>query len=396
MFNTLAQGKTMLHANKLSNSSVLFPQNVAPGKGSIGNSSLQYINDIKSAANEITGALKEMSGANAARTAVSSNTDVLTASISPGWQNNMGSMSVRVSQVATGQVNEGAGLQADAEYEGGSGTFSIQQGNITRNFNITAREGETNQEAQQRAANAINEAGMGIRATVEIDEENNTSTLRLESENTGNDPSRGFTVRDEAGNVASQLGITEVTEEGQNAIFSVNGGADRTSQSNTVYVGNGVTATFNSASDEAVNITQGRQTGVSQSAVESLVQGVNNLFSAASQNTSDPKAQGLASRVMNIFSANSTALSEVGIGFTAQGRLSINSDRLNSAFESGRAQDLFGGNQNFGFAAQLGRLADQVTNSTSTFVTSSLFGQNTGGNNQNNIFNTGSLFDFTF
>jgi flagellar hook-associated protein 2 len=412
LFNTLHQGKVAIHANKLSNSSVLFPQNTAPGQGSMGSGALQYVNDIKSAASNLSGALNNLSGsAFSQRTMVSSNTDVMTVNFTGNSSslNTMGDMSVRIDQIAAGQVNEGTRQNASSLYGGERGTnrFAIETGGRTTNLSINVMAGDSNRDVQQKMATAINNAGLGLRATVENDSQTGTSMLRVESTNVGTAERNAFSITDITGNAAAQTGANNVARERQDAIFSVNGGPTRTSQSNTVDLGNGVSATFRAASEQDVRITRGQDLNRATSAVRDMVSSFNSLFSAAAQNTSDPRAQGLASRMMNVSSAYSRSLQDIGIGFDNSGRMTINSDRLNQAAESGRLEQFFtqSAGRNFGFSAQLGRLADNVSRNTSNFVSNSIFGNSlsenfaySGGGNttQFNALNSGSIFDFKF
>jgi flagellar hook-associated protein 2 len=410
LFNTLHQGKVMMHANKLSNSRVLFPQNTAPGQGMFGSNSLQYINDIKTASSALSGALKELSGpAFSQRTMVSSDNDVLTVNFTGSSVSTMRDMTVKVDQVATGQLNEGERLSSSALYSGDRGTnrFEIETGGRTTQLSINVLAGDSNRDVQQKMATAINNAGLGLRATVERDVETNTSVLRIESTNVGTAERNAFSITDVTGNAVAQTGAGDVTRERQDAIFSVNGGPAQTSQSNTVNLGNGLSATLRSASTEEVTITRGQDMGHARNAIERMVSSYNSLFSAAANNTGDPKAQNLASRMMNVSSAYSRSLTDIGIGFDSSGRMTINNERMNQAAESGRLQQFFTENagRNFGFSAQLGRLADNVSRNTSSFVTSTMFGNSmsdnfaysgSGNSIQFNALNSGSIFDFMF
>jgi flagellar capping protein FliD len=409
LFNTFSQGKAALHANRLSNS--FFPINNAQGKGAFGSNALQYINEIKTAAGGLSNAVNDLSrSAFSQRTMVSSNTDVMTVNYTGNINSsNMRDMTVRVDQTAAGQLNEGARLGTTAAYEGSSSTnrFNVNVGGKTTQLSINVAAGESNRSVQEKMANAINSAGLGLRATVEVDSVTSTSMLRVESTTTGSDPKNSFTISDVNSDLVARTGIGEVSREGRDAIFSVDGGPARTSQSNTVNLGNGLSATFKAASTQEVRITRGQDMDYAKNAVRDMVQSYNSLFSAAAQNTGDPKAQGLASRMLNITSAYSGSLTSIGIGIDSSGRMTIDSKRLDQASENGSLQRFFTENagRNFGFSAQLGRLADNVSRNTSNFVSSSMFGSSLGENftysgfgnlNQFNAINSGSIFDFMF
>jgi len=406
LYTTLFQGKVAMHNNRLSRE--FFPTNNAQGQGSLSMSTMSYISDIKSASTGISNALRELSGsAFSQRTMVSSNNDAMTVSFSGGNTNNINDMSVEIDQIAMGQLNESSRLSANALYSGDRGVnrFAIETGGRTTQLSISVAAGDSNRDVQNKMASAINNAGIGLRATVEVDSQTNTSMLRVESTNVGTAEKNAFTISNVTGNAVSQLGANDVSRERQDAMFRVNGGPTQVSQSNNVNLGNGVSATLRAASPE-VTVSRGRDMSIVRGVVESLVRSYNNLFSAAAENVNDPRAQGLASRLMNVTGAFSRSLQDIGIGFDSSGRMTIDSARFNQAMDNGRVEQFFneGSGRNFGFTASLGRVADNVANNTSQFVSSSMFNNSVnqfsylgfGNANQLNFLGTGTMFDYMF
>jgi len=403
LYNTLFQGKMSMHTNKLSRD--LLPINNAKGSGSLSMNSLQYISDIKSASSSLASALKDLSGpAFNQQTMVSSNTDAMTVNFNGKNLGSMSDISVQIDQVAMGQLNEGSRMSATGLYGGDRGVnrFEITSGGKTTQLSVSVAAGDSNRDVQQKMANAINNAGIGLRATVETDSATNISMLRVESTNVGTDERNAFSIRDFTGNAVARTGINQVSRERQDAIYRVNGGEAQVSRSNNINLGNGVTATLKASSDQAVTVSRGRDMSQVRGVIENMVRSYNNLFSAAAGNTNDFKAQSLASRLMNVMSAYSRSLSDMGIGFNSDGRLTIDSNRLNQAFENGRVEQFFTENngRNFGFTANLGRLADNVSNNTSNFVSSAMsqnFAYSGFGNPiQQNFFGSGSILDYMF
>ena len=407
MYNALYQSNMAQYSNRLNKS--LFPTNQAQGMQSLSSGALQYVNDIKASSSALSSSIGELSGpAFQARTVTSSNTEALTVNYTGNRPNSVTPMNVRIDQTAAGQQNEGARMASDAAYEGtqGTNTIAIDMGGRTTEISVDVADGQTNQEALQRMADAINNtSNLDIRATVETNAETNTSILRLESTVTGSGEQSSFTVRDVTGEMASQTGANEVSREGRDAVYSVNGGETRTSQSNTVNLGNGVSATFLQASAETVTIEPTRDTAVARNAIEDMVRNYNNLFSTAVQNTDDPRAQSLASRLTSTSGTYSRALSEVGIEFDSSGRMMIDEDRLNQAQDSGRLERFFTENtgRNYGFTNQMSRLADNVSRNTSNFVSSTAVGSSLydsfaysgfGDLIQYNFLGVGSIMDF--
>ena len=408
MYNTMFHGSMSIFSNRLNRN--IFPKNKAQGTQSLAMSSLQYINTIKAASKDIGSALKELSGAAFSnRTMTSSNPESMTVSYSGNRPNSTDPMTVKIDQTAAGQMNEGARMTGAAAYEGDKGTnkFSITVGGKSTELSVNVAASDTNKNVQQKMADAINKAGVGIKATVETDSATNSSMLRLESTTTGSGTKSSFTVTDVTGDLTARTGASDVAMEGRDAVYSVNGGPARTSQSNTVNLGNGISATFIKASDETLKIARGKDMNYAMSTVENLVKSYNDLYAESVTRTNDPKSQNLASKMLNVSKTYSKSLSDIGIGFDNDGRMTIDKQKLAKAAESGKLEQFFKENsgKSFGFTNQIGRLADNVSRNTSNYVSSSLFGSNLGENFayssfgdliQYNYLSVGSIFDYLF
>ena len=404
LYNSIYQNNMALYNNKLTKS--LFPANKAQDKETLGSSAIGYITNLESASKDLSTTLKGLSGsAFSDRTMTSSNSDVMSVSYTGNKANTLSPMTVKIDQLAAGQQNEGTKMNSAAAYEGSTGTnqFSIETGGKTTQLSINVSAGDSNQKVQQKMADAINNAGIGVKATVETDTKNNTSALKTESVKTGSDTKNGFAIKDDKGGLVAQTGANTVTQKGQDAIYSVNGGASRTSQTNTVDMGNGISATFKKASEDAVTISKGQNLDSAKSAVESMVKSFNDLFSTAAERTGDPKSQRLASSMTNISSVYASSLSNIGIGFDNSGKMTINTQKMDQASENGALEKFFSSGSRNGFASQLGRLADNVSRNPGSFVSNSLFGNNMtgsfgyssfGNTTPFNAFGSGSVLDY--
>ena len=142
-------------------------------------------------------------------------------------------------------------------------------------------------------------------------------------------------------------------------------------------------------------------------AVEKLVKNYNDLYVEAVKRTNDQKAQNLASKMINISKTYSGSLSKVGIGFDGDGKMTLDTKKLNEALENGSLEQFFTQNngKNYGFTNQLSRLADNVSSNTSNYVSRSEFGSDLtenfayssyGSLLQYNYLSTGWLFDYAF
>jgi len=410
LYNSMYSNSMSLFNYKLSNS--LFPQNKAQNSNPLSANSLQYVTNIKLGANKLTSAIKGLSSGSSFRvkTMTSSDKDVLSVNYVGSIFNRPGNTTVKINQLASGQLNEGSKLQANENFGGvgGTGRFKVEIGGKTTVLSVDVKSSDTNEQVQQKMADAINNAGVGLKATVKTDSEAKTSSLSIEAVNTGDDIKSKFTISDMVGGeLVAKTGVGTVTKQAQNAIYSVNGGPERTSKTNTLDLGGGLNVTFNKASDKEITISQGMDLDFAKSAVKDLVMSYNDIYIEALKNSSDPKAESLATRLLNVSKMYAGSLSEIGVGFDKDGKMTINEDQFNKAAENGKLEKFFTDNsgKNYGFTYQLGKLADNVSRNTSNFVTKSMFGNNlmenfaysgTGSLLSYNYSNTGWLFDYLY
>jgi flagellar hook-associated protein 2 len=234
------------------------------------------------------------------------------------------------------------------------------------------------------------------------------SRLRIESNKTGDSDESRFTVVDNSGYLAAQLGVDNVTTDARDAVYTVNGGDERTSKTNTVNLGSGVNVTFKQATDEAVRIAPGRNSDAAKQAVEKMVSDFNKLRDeAAKMAQSDPKAAKLVSQLKGVATNYSRSLSNVGINVASDGALSIDTEKLSEAADNGKLEQFFrqGSGVNYGFASQLSKVADSVTRNPSSYISSPQyrnsvtenFGYGSGGNLITYDFlSSGLMYDFSF
>ena len=411
LYSSMYNNSMSLFNNKLTGS--LFPLNNAKNSSPLSASSLQYVTNIKIGANKLTNAIKGLSNGSSFRvkTMTSSDNETLSVNYVGSIFNRPGNTTVKINQLASGQKNEGTKLQANENFGSIGGTdqqFKIEMDGKTTILAVKVKSTDTNEQVQQKMADAINSAGIGVKASVVSDAENKTSALNIEAVNTGADAKSKFSITDMVGSeLVAKTGAGTVTKDAQNALYSVNGGPERSSKTNTLDLGGGLNVTFKKASDKEITISQGMDIEYAKSAVKDLVMSYNDIYIEALKNSSDPKAESLATRLLNVSKMYAGTLSEIGVGFDKDGKMTINEDQFNKAAENGKLEKFFTDNsgKNYGFTYQLGKLADNVSRNTSNFVTKSIFGNNlmenfsyTGAGNMlsYNYMNSGWLFDYLY
>ena len=345
---------------------------------------LKYVQTLKTAGSGLSSALKGLSSGAAFRQqgAVSSDKSVLTVSDS-GRNINASQMakSVKVDQVAAAQVDEGSKLNAN----GRSGVSGYQQvaievdGKVSQ-ISFQAKAGETNQQLQQRMADAINARGIGVTASVQTDSKAGTSQLVLTGKEAGR--GKGCEVAGVSGQAFAELGMGNTTQQAQDAQYSLDGGKPQTSSTNSVNIGGGVTAILKKAGSESVSISRGVDSDFAIKKAEEMASQYNSLYGAALGNTSDNRANRLFNDLVSNSRTYTSSLAKVGINFDGNGYMTIDKDKMAAAAEDGSLEAFFTENagRSYGFQNNLGRIADRADNNTNQYASASSFTQSTGNN----------------
>jgi len=380
-----------------------------------------YLSDIKSESEKLKNAMQSLLGKNKAKTSVfdeksvvSSNTESVTVQTTGNYKNNFSDTSITVNQVATAQKNEGAALSSTGKaLQSGWNQFEIEVNGKKHQISFKVEATDNNESIQKKIANAVNEKNIGVKASVTTDGVQKTSKLTLEAENTGDDPKNAFTVRDiqNSGGAVGAFGIGSVTQVAGNAVYKIGDGNLVVSQSNKIDLGNGVTATLKKASDDPVKISTDTDPKNAINKVREMVNGFNGLLATAEDNKSDRGGNRLMNQLKGLSSAYSAALGRIGVNVTSEGYLSIDSDKMEKAAESGELEKFFGQggesnsvNTSYGFANRLSRVADSVSQSPTDYVSKDkIYSSQTAGNSEsfsylqtyryNSIINSGLLFD---
>lgn len=285
---------------------------------------------------------------------------------------------VEVSQTAQAQVNSGQALTASGrDVATGNFAFSIEQGGRTFDFNINVLASDTNESIQRRMAAAINQRNIGVTASVETTAASGgnpaTSALNLTASNTGTNAA--FSIVDRTGNLAATLGVDTTDQQARNAVFSLNGGPNRSSQTNEVFLAPGVNATLRDVG--TTTITFNRDTDTAVRAATEFVASINSAMSINAPRGSG--AERFVADLAQMNRTNSAALSRVGINVGNDGRLSINQDALQRAAGDGSLERLLGSSDS-AFNVRAERIATNAARSNVYQNVQPNFGLNQGGN----------------
>jgi hypothetical protein len=327
---------------------------------------VRFLHGAETRANNLRQAVNALPDAFTPRTATSSNTDALTITRFTG--SNLADKSVVIHQLATPQRNEGVGLNRltpiEIEVENnGTFKFEVEIDGETHQLSFNVGESVTNQQFQQRMANAINNANIGLTASVNVNGANSTLNIVTRTTGAGEDGEPRFTLTDIKGNATEFTGINNIVQEGQDALFTVGDGEQQSSASNEVNLGGGLTVTFHQPSDseEPINITLGQDLLHIQNATRNLVNHFNAVLESATNNSGDSRTRLLARQLQGASNMSRRALADIGITVGEGGFLSINAERMNEAAENGRLERFLNGSGGRSlFTTRIERIADNL------------------------------------
>lgn len=324
-----------------------------------------YLVGIKEAAATITSSLNT-AGSSSTWNSTSLTSDTSDVSVTYTGTDKVDPMTVNVKALAQEQINEGYDFVSNASTIR-STSFSIETADgQKKDFFVATGSTVSNKEVQQKVADKINAAKLGITASVETDSKTGSSRLVLNGKTgEGND----FTV---SGALAEDLGITNVTQKSQDAVYSINSGADKTSSSNTIEVSSKLSITLKNVSESPSNITYAKNTTSGINAARQLVNGYNALLKAA-KDYDDLGSLKLQSKLISLDSTYSAALGRIGISTNENGYLEIDEDKMKAAAEDGTLEKFFTQDKGmtYGFTNRLEQIAGSITSDPSKYLSSS-------------------------
>ena len=248
------------------------------------------------------------------------------------------SYEIEVTALASPQVNLGTYVPSkERGLEPGEYSFDINVNDMGYEFQFNINEPDTDLDIQNRLARLINNSKIGLNATIDENEEGQSS-LRIESAKVGIDygqSSRVFSVSDDdtskhAGAV-SYFGLNYVAREASNAHFIVNG-TEASASSNHFILQNDYEITLNGLSEsegQTTTIGVKPDTEALQENISNLVGGYNNFIKSVSEYKNTQSGSSHLIKEMNrISSFYQQEIEKLGIRTTKEGTLEINNDQL--------------------------------------------------------------------
>lgn len=318
----------------------------------------KYVVGIKENARELRNTITSLSGSDESellnrKIAYSSDSSVVDAKFigDISGQNEDESLEIGVEQIAHSQINTGNYLRKDAmALSSGTYSFDIGINNTGYEFQFNINPGDTNFDLQNKLARLINNANIGLTATIK-EYDADLAALSLESTATGIDLGHAtlFDITDDntsrTGGVADYLGINEVTRHPQNAIFTLND-EKRVSYTNHFTVQGKYDITLKGLTSDENTVTVGLKPDMESLSenINRFIGGYNNFIRAAAEyQNSQPKSSQLIREMSRISGLYNNELGPLGISLTENGTIQVDSTTLKAGLEeNGTAESMDG------------------------------------------------------
>ena len=237
---------------------------------------------------------------------------------------------VTVEQLATIQIDNSTAYDKDGEKLSGFGdvNLTIEQNGESYDINVHTEAGQSNQEVLKKTADAINNSGADVKATVLTDNDNN-SRLSIESKNTGE--SSSFDI---SGGFNDFINLNTLSSS-KNASYTLNGD-NYQSTSNTILLDSGnLEVTFNSETKDEKNIAVTLNEDPIITQLTSVVKNLQETSYFLDDYSDESRIVGKYDRRFNyLLNANETALNQVGINRDEAGNIRFDADIFTENFKA--------------------------------------------------------------
>lgn len=354
----------------------------------------RYAVDIKENARSLHNTLAQLGGLEedglfSKKSAYSSDEDIASASFigtnTPGSVTPEFTLEVR--SLASSQENMGLFLNdAKVGLKPDTYSFDVAINDMNYEFQFSIGEGETNRDVQERLVRLINNAAVGIKAS--LTEADSKTSLRMESEATGMPfgKSQIFAISDnhtsKAVGAVDYFGLNYTSREASDAHFLING-EERSASSNRFTVGKLFEVELKGVSPEDEPVRIGLKTDIESLTdnITHLIGSYNDFVTAASAYLdSQSKSRQLVHEMQGIASLYQSPMESMGVQPAEDGTLSIDADMLRrTALQSDNAAETFGYLKDF--SRSLLRKSNQISLNPMNYVEKTVVAYKNPGHN---------------
>ncbi len=255
---------------------------------------------------------------------------------------NMENFYVEVRQLASPQINQGAFLDKNRlNLRPGTYSFDLENSTSAYEFQFSVNSEDTNFSTQNKLANLITNADIGLKASV-VENADGLSALQIESLATGINPNDTFLFSiSPQGNHDSiaaidALGIDHVAQDAHNAVFLLNG-TEQMAYENTFLLDNDFELTLHGTSPAGEPAVIGFKTNADAMTenIQTLVNSYNSVLHTANKySITQPQSVQLYRDMSGTAFAYQKSLENIGLMVSDNGEISIDDDILKETVSS--------------------------------------------------------------
>lgn len=255
---------------------------------------------------------------------------------------------VKVMQLASPQVNLGTFLsQNKSDIKPGVYSFDLNTEFNSYEFQYSVGDKDTNRDVQNKMIRLINSAGIGLKAELVQNREEETA-IRIESKQTGLGDNEQYLFEilpaSDSGSTRAMkvLGINQVEQMAQNSTFLLNG-TEHNSLSNTFTVNNDFELTLRkpSGKDTAAHIGFKTNADAAAENVQSLVNVYNDMIQLSYDYSETQESQKLLRDMVNVTKPYHNELESIGLQVKPDGKIDVDRNLLTDAVTAPDAKDCF-------------------------------------------------------
>ena len=293
------------------------------------------------------------------KVAYSSNDDIASAVyIGDTSEEDAPSYNIEVTHLATPQINMGKFLPVDepVALEPSTYSFDVSINDLNYEFQFNIKATDTNRDVQDRLTRLINNADIGMSASVVSDDTGVNSYLRMESTATGlkDGSSSLFNISDnrtsKTTGAVAYFGLDYVSLPPSNASFLVNG-KEASSTSNHFTIERTYEVQLNGVSgEEGKTASIGLKTDMESLTenISTLVRGYNSFLQAVAEySDSQPKSDRLFHEMSSVARVYAKELTSAGLSLNLNGTLEVDDNALKQAAMSDDAKETFSSIKSF-------------------------------------------------
>ncbi len=255
---------------------------------------------------------------------------------------NMENFYVEVRQLASPQINQGSFLDKNRlNLKPGTYSFDLENSTSAYEFQFTINPEDTNFSTQNKLANLITNADIGLKAAV-VENADGLSALQIESLATGINPNDSFLFsispqgNHDSMSAIDALGIDHVAQDAQNAVFLLNG-TEQMAYENTFLLDNDFELSLHGTSPEGEPAVIGFKTNADAMAenIQTLVNSYNSVLHTANKySLTQPQSVQLYRDMSGTAFAYQKSLENIGLMVSDNGEISIDDDILSETVSS--------------------------------------------------------------